>query len=430
MKKISLILIAVLCMAFISCNNNTDSVNPDPETVTPNELLRNLPVTTADFAELLKEGNASRVADPSPVNLAEQDSVVIRNNKISSTSEIFLLIMKFCISQTENFEFGKNTRIGVIGDAFASAKKDFLKVYPPEDVDMYLNSFATRDFGTIRVDFDDTKAVIFWHLGSWSDSGTTFPDCYLYVTGTYKNGKYENLSVYGEGYCYRYKADYSFDKAVPVFEKTYVSGNKVVTYGQSLDNMNSIGNNNLYKIEYVSDSIVMYSLSMGKTSANVAYKDSSYGLQGVSAADAYSCYVINPDNTLVLKQEKNVTSTGDEYVNVIPLRNLSLSDGKTLYEEGSDYIIDSDPIEGSIENFEKNSDMGLVYINKSNISTEYVESPFIFSKAADCTSMISKFNTLSSKAKIFETYSADLPSKAELEGYQKKIADWKQTVSE
>ncbi len=427
MKKISLILIAVLCMAFVACNNNTGSGNP--ETVTPNEILKNLPVTAADFAEMLGTDNRSlsRAAEPVLVNLAEQDSISINESKISTTSEILLLIMKFCISQTEDFEFGKNTRIGVIGDAFENAKDEFLTVYPAAEVDSYLANFATRDFGTVRVDLDDSRVVIFWHLASWSDSGKTFPDCYLYITGTYKNGKYENLAVYGEGYCYRYTENWTFEKAVPVFEKTYVSDNKVIVAGQSLDDLDTIGNNNLYRIDYPSDSYSGYSTSLDHN-VTVVYKDASYIMQGRLEGSNYECYVINPDSTLVLEQDK----VGNEYKSFIPLKYLSLPEGAALYKDGSNYTLKNDNATEAVPiidyNYNENTDP--VYKNTSTTSTEYVKTPFSFTKAEDCTTLISKFIELRKKGLEAGTYAAEILSKTELEGYQKKLADWKQTVSE
>ncbi len=448
MKKISLILIAVLCMAFIGCNtgntvdNGSDDgngagtgtgtavVNPDPEepVVTPNELLRNLPVTTADFADMLKTSKRSvtRAEVPVEINLAEQNDIVLNTSPITTNSELLLVIMKFCVSKVDNFEFGKNARIGVIGDAFEESRDELLSVYPSNEVDIYINSFATRDFGTVRIDLDDSKVAICWHLAGWYDMGMNFPDCYLYLNGTYTNGKYENLSVYGEGYSYRTAEDNSV-YAVPVFEKTYVSNNKVVTFGQSLDNMDSIENNNLYKIEYDSNSIEQYSISMSNE-GKVTYNDSSYKVEGAMSGSDYSCYVVNTANNLVLKQEKS----GDDYNNSIPLTYLSLPDGAKLYREGLTHkvISDGDPVVVNISNFEDNDNYDVVYKNKSTTSTDYVQEPFIFAKADDCTAMLTKFNTLSQKAMSSASYASDLPSKTELDGYQKILSDWKKTIVE
>ena len=474
MKKISLILIAVLCIAFAGCDigntvandsgdgtgtgsgTSTDTetgtgtgtgtesgteagtgsetgsggVKPDPEepVVTPNELLRNLPVTAADFADMLKTSkrNITRAEVPVEINLAEQNDIALNTSPITTNSELQLVIMKFCVSKADNFEFGKNARIGVIGEAFEESRDELLSVYPSNEVNIYINSFATRDFGTVRIDLNDSKVAICWHLAGWSDMGMNFPDCYLYLNGTYTNGKYENLSVYGEGYSYRTAEDNSV-YAVPVFEKTYVSNNKVVTFGQSLDNMDSIENNNLYKIEYDSNSIEQYSISMSNE-GNVAYNDSSYKFEGRMSGSNYSCYVVNTDNNLVLKQEKS----GNDYNNSIPLTYLSLPDGAKLYREGLTHkvISDGDPVVVNISYFEDNDNYDVVYKNKSTTSTDYVQEPFIFAKADDCTAMLTKFNTLSQKAMSSASYASDLPSKTELDGYQKILSDWKKTIVE
>ncbi len=120
MKKISLILIAVLCMAFISCNNNTDSVNPDPETVTPNELLRNIPVTTEDLRAMLESSTARTIRSADEAN---------ENSDVPQASDLIPFVLKTFISETTGFEFGKNKTIGIISEFSENAKREFAKVY-------------------------------------------------------------------------------------------------------------------------------------------------------------------------------------------------------------------------------------------------------------------------------------------------------------
>ena len=433
MKKIiSLMILAVSFIAFISCNNgntNDNNNSSEEQTVTPAELLKNIPVTPADFADMLKTDNASRVVESIPVNLAEQDSIFVIESKIYTNSELLLFILKYCISQTEDFEFGKNSRIGVIGDAFESAKNEFLKVYDPTEVDIYLKNFATRDFGTVRVDLEDTKAVIFWHLASWSDNGSKFPDCYLYITGTYKNGKYENLAVYGEGYCYRYNntEDWTLEKAVPVFEKIFVSDNKVIVAGQSLDDLDTIGNNNLYRIDFASDSYSGYSTSLDHNVA-VVYKDASYITDGRLEDNDYECFVINPDGTLVLELRKR----DNEYTSYIPLKYLSLPDGAVLYKEGSSYKLEYGDYSGdvSIINYHYNANRNPAYSNTSTSNTEYVKEPFTFTKEEACKAYVSKFIEMREKGLAAGSYATEFLPKTEREEYQKSLAEWKKTLSE
>ena len=432
MKKIiSLMILAVSFIAFISCNNgntNDNNNSSEEQTVTPAELLKNIPVTPTDFADMLKTDKASRVVESIPVILAEQDSISVNESKISTNSELLLFILKYCISQTEDFEFGKNIKIGVIGDTLKSARDDFLTMYSSDDVDIFLEMYATRDFGTVRVVLEDSKAVIFWHLASWSDRGRNFPEAYLYITGTYKNGKYENLAVYGEGVCYRYNtADWTVKKAVPVFEKIFVNDNKVIVAGQSLDDLDTIGNNNLYRIDFASDSYSGYSTSLDHN-VTVVYKDASYITDGRLEDNDYECYVINPDGTLVLELRKR----DNEYTSYIPLKYLSLPDGAVLYKEGSSYKLEYGDYSGdvSISNYNYNANRNPAYSNTSTSNTEYVKEPFTFTKEETCKAYVSKFIEMREKGLAAGAYATEFLPKTEREEYQKSLAEWKKTLSE
>ena len=75
MKKIiSLMILAVSFIAFISCNNgntNDNNNSSEEQTVTPAELLKNIPVTPADFAEMLGTDNRSLTRAAEPVLVKE-----------------------------------------------------------------------------------------------------------------------------------------------------------------------------------------------------------------------------------------------------------------------------------------------------------------------------------------------------------------------
>ena len=85
MKKIIIsMILAVSLMAFIGCNhgNNTD------DDVTPAELLKNIPVTTADLKDMLTASsrNTSRAAD---------------SNETPSTSDLVPFILKTLVSEKD-----------------------------------------------------------------------------------------------------------------------------------------------------------------------------------------------------------------------------------------------------------------------------------------------------------------------------------------
>ncbi len=237
MKKISLILIAVLCMAFISCNNNTDSVNPDPETVTPNELLRNIPVTTEDLRAMLESSTARTIRSADEAN---------ENSDVPQASDLIPFVLKTFISETTGFEFGKNKTIGIISEFSENAKREFAKVYG-DNTDVYLESFQKRDWGTVNVNMEGNNVTIFWYIPNNFDGEMNFPECSIFITGIYKNGSYENIELYGEGYSYGTDENGAF-KAFPIYEKKYVSGDKVISKGFILKET-TLSNNTVIKIE-------------------------------------------------------------------------------------------------------------------------------------------------------------------------------------
>lgn len=240
MKKIIIsMILALSLMTFIGCNHGNNKADDD---VTPAELLKNIPVTTADLKDMLTTSsrNTSRAAD---------------SNETPSTSDLVPFILKTLVSEKDGFEFGKNKTLGVIGTFSDKAKNEFAKIYG-DDTDEYLESFSVRNFGTAFVDMEDDKVTIFWYMPGWSpDNGTTnFPACYLYINGTYKNGNYENITIYGEGYCYCYDEYNNFEKAVPIYEKKYVSGDKVISKSVILKET-TLTNNQVSKIEVTSTGV-------------------------------------------------------------------------------------------------------------------------------------------------------------------------------
>ena len=225
MKKIIIsIILALSLMAFIGCNNG-NKANDD---VTPAELLKNIPVTTEDLRGMLQ---ASRSAE---------------SNETPSNSDLVPFILKTLISETEGFEFGENMTLGVIGTFSENAKNEFAKVYG-DDTDEYLESFSVRNFGTAFVDMKDDKVTIFWHMPENHDAEMTFPECFIYINGTYENGYYESIELYGEGYSYGEDANGNF-KAYPIYEKKYVSGDKVISKSVILK-ASSLTNNEVSQIE-------------------------------------------------------------------------------------------------------------------------------------------------------------------------------------
>ena len=239
MKKILYsILLAVSLFAFMGCDNGNKAHADD---VTPVELLENLPVTTEDLRGMLQ---ASRSAE---------------STETPSNSDLVPFILKTLISETQGFEFGENKTLGVIGTFSENAKNEFAKVYG-DDTDEYLESFAVRDFGTAFVDMKDDKVTIFWYMPENKDATMTFPACSIYINGTYKNGNYESIELYGEGYSYGKDANGNF-KAYPIYEKKYVSGDKVISKSVILK-VSSLTNNEVSQIEVT---------STGTTKSTVAY---------------------------------------------------------------------------------------------------------------------------------------------------------------
>ena len=242
MKKIIIsMILAVSLMAFIGCNNGNKADDDQP--VTPAELLKNIPVRPDDYTNMLRSAtvNNSRTA----------------SNEITETqtqTEIILLVLKTCISETSGLEFGKNKTIGVIGEFSENARNKFLEIYPAAYVDGLFESFATRDFGSTYVNMENDKVTIFWYMPGWSpQEGTNFPACYLYIDGTYKNDRYEEIKIYGENYCYCYDSADNFVKAVPIYEKTYISDNKVISLSFNLTE-DDITKNKVSKLEVTSNS--------------------------------------------------------------------------------------------------------------------------------------------------------------------------------
>ncbi len=227
MKKILYsILLAVSLFAFLGCDNG-NKANDD---VTPAELLKKLPVTTADFKDML--------------NSTSREAASSQNDDTPSQADVILLVLKHCISEVEDFELGENKKIGVIGEFSETAKEEFMKVYKQDKnyVDVLFESFATRDFGTVNVSKEDNYVTIYWYMPAWGDNGITFPASYLYAYGRYYRGKYEHITIYGENYHYCYKSDNSFDKAVPIYEKTFIVDDKVISLYLELQAANFMDN--------------------------------------------------------------------------------------------------------------------------------------------------------------------------------------------
>ena len=245
MKKIIiLMMMAVSLLAFIGCKHNIS----DEPTATPAELLKNIPVTEADFSAMLN-ANGSRSGDSN------------ENSEPPSNSDLILGILKTLVSEKAGLEFEKNQTIGVIGTFSDNAKKELTKIYG-DQTDNYLNSFAVRDFGYVLIDMKGNKATIYWYMPENQDDEITFPECSIYINGTYKNGNYESIEIYGEGYSYGKDANGNF-KAFPIYEKKYVSGNKVICKSVILNN-SSLSNNQVNVIEITAS---------GKTESKVAYSD-------------------------------------------------------------------------------------------------------------------------------------------------------------
>ena len=236
MKKIIYsILLAVSLLAFIGCNNgHKDDADAN---LTPAELLKNLPVTTADFANMIRAAT-------------DREAASSQNGDTLSQSDMILLVLKHCISEVEGFELGENKKIGVIGDFSTAARNEFLKFYDENYVDGLFESFAVRDFGTVNVSKEDNYVTIYWYMPAWSpNEDITFPASYLYAYGRYYRGKYEHITIYGENYHYCYKTvnnggkDHQiFDKAVPIYEKTYIVNDKVISLYLELQAANFMDN--------------------------------------------------------------------------------------------------------------------------------------------------------------------------------------------
>ena len=82
------------------------------------------------------------------------------------------------------------------------------------------------------------------------------------INGTYKNGKYESIELYGEN-C-DYERDSSDElKAYRIYEKKYVSGDKVISKSVTLKD-STLTNNQVNVIEITAS---------GKTESKVASSD-------------------------------------------------------------------------------------------------------------------------------------------------------------
>ena len=223
-------ILAVSLMAFIGCNhgNNTD------DDVTPAELLKNIPVTTADLKGMLQSTsrNASGEAE---------------SNETPAASDLVPFVLKTIVSETDGFEFGKNKTLGVIGNFSDKAINEFTKIYGA-DINTYLDSYRVRDFGSVLVNMEGDKATIFWYMPENQDDSMTFPECSIYINGTYKNGNYESIEIYGEGYCYESEGVF------PIYEKKYVSGDKVISKSIILRET-TLTNNQVSKIEVTASGV-------------------------------------------------------------------------------------------------------------------------------------------------------------------------------
>ena len=236
-------ILAVSLMAFIGCNNGNNK-NDDDQPVTPADLLKNIPVRPDDYTNMLRSATVNNSREAASENIAETQS----------QAEIILLVFKNCVSETNGLEFGKNKTIGVIGEFSENARNQFLDIYPADYVDGLLESFATRDFGSTYVNMENDKVTIFWYMPGWSpEEGTNFPGSYLYIDGIYKNGRYEEIKIYGENYCYCYDSNHKFVKAVPIYEKTYISDDTVISLSFSLKE-EIINKNKVSKLEVTANS--------------------------------------------------------------------------------------------------------------------------------------------------------------------------------
>ncbi len=234
MKKIILsMILAVSLMAFIGCNNGNNKADDD---VTPAELLKNIPVTTTDLTNILN--NQNRAGDS--------------NNEEPDTSDLVLFVLKTLISETTGLEFGKNKTIGVISTFSDNARQEFIKVYGDE-VDEYLENFSQRNFGSVRVDIDNDEATIFWYMPENVTTGMTFPECSIYINGTYKDGYYESIEIYGENYSYGTDSEGNF-KAYPIYETKYVSESKAISKNVILKET-TLTNNQVSKIEVTASGV-------------------------------------------------------------------------------------------------------------------------------------------------------------------------------
>ena len=239
MKKIIISIILTLClMAFVGCNNGNKP--DDAPTTTPAELLKNIPVTTTDLSDMLQttSRNINREADS--------------NNETPDTSNLVLFILKTLISETSGLEFGNNKAIGVIETFSDNARQEFAKVYGDE-TDGYLESFSQRNFGSVRIDMNADKVTIFWYMPENKTEDMTFPICYIYINGIYKDGYYENIAIYGENYSYGTDLEGNF-KAYPIYEKKYVSDNKVISKSVILKD-STLTNNQVSKIEVTASGV-------------------------------------------------------------------------------------------------------------------------------------------------------------------------------
>ena len=434
MKALSgALVLSALFMGITGCADENPGSERDPHeevTVQPEELLKKLPVTAEDLAGMLESGRASRaIAPEAEINLDAQESISARVNERTSDSEIILLVLKHCISEVEGFEFGKNKTIGVIGEFSEAAKAEFLKLYSLDYVSYLFESLATRDFGTVRIDMTGTTAEIYWYTPGWSPSeGMTFPATYLYLTGTFKNDKYENITSYGDGYCYIYDENHVFDRSVPGYEKKYVSGGKVVSQSIVLKDAArpASADNSVYRIEVASENYTAYGSPSG-IDTDVVYKEGSYSVQGCATEDGYRCYVLDSEGNLVLNQVRS----GDSYTSLIPLTYLSLPEGMSLWRySASEYRVSDGENETSVTIVTPDPYNVLMYSYTASASTDYVasDSHFTFSTASECTALIATFAQLLEKGQNADSYAADLPAASDLTAYQNKIDGWKTSL--
>lgn len=396
-------------MLILAVDGCSDSINENtPETNTPTnsdtpaiptikELLENIPVSLTEYENNLRineQRSVSQVALTSNETQGFTTSACTTTLFVASygSSELLLVnivltVLKTDISNLEGFEKGENFNIP---DSFELSQNCLNTIEtnfgftPPY--------FEDYSWGTVKVDYENTKVKVFWKLNMINGDGTPSTTLLL-ISGTYEDGKYKELTSY-------FSYNFGFNTRGAVHFSN--AGEKLIST-ISIRQPGNLRENNTNWVSFRENN----ETEIYEQNKPFGIQNAKYTLRYSQSNNSYDYYIFDINKYLVVE----ISGSENSENTYIPLSSIS-TNGKIITKSDSQisantqYYID-DVATNNIQSKQYDSQWHPCYVTQnSNPGIISVSDGFTFTKASTVTQAVQKLESMKQKiaSSVIEPY--------------------------